>query len=83
MVLLALLTHLPVTVLSKAVVRFVILVLSLYLTRSCWQVLLPDMTHFINDKTISGFGSFTSFGSLGQVDSFLWDGPLLINDSFA
>ncbi len=72
MVLLALLTHLPVTVLSKAVVRFVILVLSRVLTRSCWQALLPDMTHFINDKTISGLGSFFGYGSLGGSDSFLF-----------
>lgn len=76
-------THLPVMVLSKAVVRSVAPVLSLYLTRSCWQALLPDMTHSINDKTISGLGSFKSFGSLGRLDSFLWDGPLLVYDSFA
>jgi len=40
------------------------------------------MTHSINDKTISGLGSFKSFGSLGRLDSFFWDRPLLIDDSF-
>ena len=75
-------THLAILVLSTTRVRSVALVLSLYLTRSCWQALLPDMTHSINDKTISGLGSFRTYGSLRCVDSFLWDGPLLINDSF-
>jgi len=41
------------------------------------------MTHSINGKTISGLGSFRTYGSLRCVDSFLWDGPLLINDSFS
>ncbi len=76
-------THFPAMVLLLVLVRSGALVLSLYLTRSCWQALLPDMTHSINDKTISGLGSFKSFGSLRRLDSFLWDGPLLINDSFA
>ena len=75
-------THLPEMVLSRCMVRSVAPVLSLYLTRSCWQALLPDMTHSINDKTISGLGSFRTYGSLRCVDSFLWDGPLLIDDSF-
>ena len=41
------------------------------------------MTHSINDKTISGLGSFRTYGSLRCVDSFLWDGPLLIYDSLS
>ena len=62
--------------------HFPVMVLLLDLARSCWQALLPDMTHSINDKTISGLGSFRTYGSLRCVDSFLWDGPLLIDDSF-
>ena len=81
-VLFASMTHFPAMVLLLVWVRSVAPVLSLYLTRSCWQVLLPDMTHSINDKTISGLGSFWWIGSLALLDSFLWDGPLLIDDSF-
>ena len=69
-------THLPILVLSTTRVRSVALVLSLYLTRSCWQALLPDMTHSINDKTISGLGSFWCIGSLSHVDSFACLGSL-------
>jgi hypothetical protein len=76
-------THFPAMVLLLVLVRSGALVLSLNVTRSCRQVLLPDMTHSINDKNISGLGSFRTYGSLRCVDSFLWDGPLLIYDSFA
>ena len=59
-----------------------ILVLSITRVRSLRVVPFGLMTHSINDKTISGLGSFRTYGSLRCVDSFLWDGPLLIEDSF-
>ena len=81
-VLSASMTHIPAMVLLLVWVRSVAPVLSLYLTRSCWQALLPDMTHSINGKTISGLGSFRSYGSLRCVDSFCLHGSLNLADSF-
>ena len=83
LVLFDMVTHFVALVLSCPLVRSDTVDLSVGVTRLVGLVLLPDVTHSINDKTISGLGSFKSFGSLGRLDSFLWDGPLLIDDSFA
>ena len=53
-----------------------ILVLSITRVRSLRVVPFGLMTHSINDKTISGLGSFWCIGSLSHVDSFACLGSL-------
>lgn len=78
----ALMTHSCELVLSRSMVRSHFMAPSNKLTRSCWQALLPDMTHSINSKTFSGLGSLNSYGALTWNDSLTTFGSLPVVGSF-